>query len=191
MTDKARHHSIICTLPELSVKVTPLLDAVWPIDSFPIPLLRDPSFIARAYYGNMNFFGGPSTTSVKASAKLKQLEEENEDAMFVIVSDVWLDSVEVMEKLNLMFSGLSMRNRRLWLHRSTTLHSARRHWRFASLCFFLKGYSAMPPTCFIFCGNFSSAPYGNTQIKSMKGGTFRVLITWFILTIFRSLRKST
>lgn len=58
----------------------------------------------------MNFFGGPSTTSVKASAKLKQLEEENEDAMFVIVSDVWLDNIEVMEKLNLMFSGL------LWLH---------------------------------------------------------------------------
>lgn len=62
--------------------------------------------IIRAYYGNLNFFGGPSTTSVKASAKLKQLEEENEDAMFVIVSDVWLDNVEVMEKLNMMFSGL-------------------------------------------------------------------------------------
>lgn len=72
----------------------------------PAPSPYDPCFIGRAYYGNMNFFGGPSTTSVKASAKLKQLEEENEDAMFVIVSDVWLDSVEVMEKLNLMFSGL-------------------------------------------------------------------------------------
>lgn len=68
----------------------------------------DPCFMSRAYYGNMNFFGGPSTTSVKASAKLKQLEEENEDAMFVIVSDVWLDSVEVMEKLNVMFSGLAL-----------------------------------------------------------------------------------
>lgn len=43
---------------------------------------------------------------MKASAKLKQLEEENEDAMFVIVSDVWLDNIEVMEKLNLMFSGV-------------------------------------------------------------------------------------
>ena len=42
---------------------------------------------------------------MKASAKLKQLEEENEDAMFVVVSDVWLDSVEVMDKLTLMFSG--------------------------------------------------------------------------------------
>lgn len=61
--------------------------------------------ITRAYYGSLNFFGGPSSTSVKASAKLKQLEEENEDAMFVIISDVWLDNVEVLEKLNLMFSG--------------------------------------------------------------------------------------
>lgn len=42
---------------------------------------------------------------MKASAKLKQLEKENEDAMFVIISDVWLDDVEVLEKLNLMFSG--------------------------------------------------------------------------------------
>lgn len=63
-------------------------------------------FITRAYYGDINFFGGPSATSVKASAKLRQLEEENEDAMFVIVSDVWLDNIEVVEKLGLMFSGL-------------------------------------------------------------------------------------
>lgn len=55
----------------------------------------------------MNFFGGPSTTAVKASAKLKQLEEENEDAMFVVVSDLWLDSVEVLEKIQTMFSGLT------------------------------------------------------------------------------------
>ncbi len=62
--------------------------------------------MSRAYYGNVNFFfGGPSSTAVKASAKLKQLEEENEDAMFVFVSDVWLDSVEVLEKIQTMFSG--------------------------------------------------------------------------------------
>uniref|UniRef100_A0A2K6GSJ1 DNA polymerase II subunit 2 n=1 Tax=Propithecus coquereli TaxID=379532 RepID=A0A2K6GSJ1_PROCO len=58
-----------------------------------------------AYYGNTNFFGGPSNTSVKISAKLKQLEEENKDAMFVFISDVWLDQVEVLEKLHTMFSG--------------------------------------------------------------------------------------
>uniref|UniRef100_A0A673CAM6 DNA polymerase epsilon subunit n=1 Tax=Sphaeramia orbicularis TaxID=375764 RepID=A0A673CAM6_9TELE len=107
-------------------------DSVFHVNGFGFPP-TEPSSGTRAYYGNANFFGGPSTTSVKASAKLKQLEVENEDAMFVIVSDVWLDSVEVMEKLNIMFSG----------------------------------YAAVPPTCFIFCGNFSSAPYGKTQIKSL------------------------
>ncbi|KAF7656627.1 hypothetical protein LDENG_00038700 [Lucifuga dentata] len=108
-------------------------DSVFHVNGFGFPP-TEPSSATRAYYGNVNFFGGPSTTSVKTSAKLKQLEEENEDAMFVIVSDVWLDSVEVMEKLHVMFSG----------------------------------YAAMPPTCFVFCGNFSSAPYGKTQNKSLK-----------------------
>lgn len=84
-----------------------------------------PCFIARAYYGNINFFGGPSTTSVKASAKLKQLEEENEDAMFVVVSDVWLDDVEVMEKLNLMFSGPVLHHSlRLYRSRICTLEGS-------------------------------------------------------------------
>ncbi|NWH40692.1 DPOE2 polymerase, partial [Chloropsis hardwickii] len=31
------------------------------------------------------------------------------------------------------------------------------------------GYSSAPPTCFFFCGNFSSAPYGRNQIQSLKG----------------------
>ncbi|KAI1237435.1 DNA polymerase epsilon subunit 2, partial [Lamprotornis superbus] len=77
----------------------------------------------------------PALSWQKASAKLKQLEEENEDAMFVFVSDVWLDQAEVLEKLHMMFSG----------------------------------YSSAPPTCFFFCGNFSSAPYGKNQIQSLKG----------------------
>ncbi|NXP56643.1 DPOE2 polymerase, partial [Heliornis fulica] len=91
--------------------------------------------ISLAFYGSVNFFGGPSSTAVKASAKLKQLEDENEDAMFVFLSDVWLDQAEVLEKLQTMFSG----------------------------------YSSAPPTCFFFCGNFSSAPYGKNQIQSLKG----------------------
>uniref|UniRef100_A0A8B9L987 DNA polymerase II subunit 2 n=1 Tax=Astyanax mexicanus TaxID=7994 RepID=A0A8B9L987_ASTMX len=105
-------------------------DSVFHVNAFGFPPI-EPSTTTRAYYGNVNFFGGPSTTSVKASAKLKQLEEENEDAMFVVASDVWLDSVEVMEKIQTMFSG----------------------------------YSAAPPTCFVFCGNFSSAPYGKNQVN--------------------------
>ncbi|NXR25930.1 DPOE2 polymerase, partial [Cinclus mexicanus] len=109
-------------------------DEVFHVNAFGFPP-TEPSATTRAFYGNINFFGGPSSSSVKASAKLKQLEEENEDAMFVFVSDVWLDQAEVLEKLHMMFSG----------------------------------YSSAPPTCFFFCGNFSSAPYGKNQIQSLKG----------------------
>ncbi|NXY56640.1 DPOE2 polymerase, partial [Callaeas wilsoni] len=109
-------------------------DGVFHVNAFGFPP-TEPSATTRAFYGNINFFGGPSSSSVKASAKLKELEEENEDAMFVFVSDVWLDQAEVLEKLHMMFSG----------------------------------YSSAPPTCFFFCGNFSSAPYGKNQIPSLKG----------------------
>ncbi|XP_030338902.1 DNA polymerase epsilon subunit 2 isoform X2 [Strigops habroptila] len=109
-------------------------DEIFHVNAFGFPP-TEPSANTRAFYGNINFFGGPSSTSVKASAKLKQLEDENENAMFVFLSDVWLDQAEVLEKLHTMFSG----------------------------------YSAAPPTCFFFCGNFSSAPYGKNQIRSLKG----------------------
>uniref|UniRef100_A0A8C3JUE1 DNA polymerase epsilon subunit n=1 Tax=Calidris pygmaea TaxID=425635 RepID=A0A8C3JUE1_9CHAR len=109
-------------------------DEVFHVNAFGFPP-TEPSATTRAFYGNINFFGGPSSASVKASAKLKQLEDENEDAMFVFVSDVWLDQAEVLEKLHMMFSG----------------------------------YSPAPPTCFFFCGNFSSAPYGKNQIQALKG----------------------
>ncbi|OWK09819.1 POLE2 [Cervus elaphus hippelaphus] len=108
-------------------------DQVFHVNAFGFPP-TEPSSTTRAYYGNINFFGGPSNTSVKTSAKLKQLEDENKDAMFVFISDVWLDQVEVLEKLHIMFSG----------------------------------YSPAPPTCFILCGNFSSAPYGKNQVQALK-----------------------
>lgn len=49
----------------------------------------------RAYFGNLNFFGGPSIVNAATSNRLKQIEAENEDAMFVFLSDVWLDQVKV------------------------------------------------------------------------------------------------
>ncbi|XP_053366159.1 DNA polymerase epsilon subunit 2 isoform X1 [Clarias gariepinus] len=130
---KAQFHSGLYTESGFVLAEGWYEDSIFHVSAFGFPPI-EPSSTTRSYYGNVNFFGGPSTTSVKASAKLKQLEEENEDAMFVIISDLWLDSVEVLDKLQTMFSG----------------------------------YSAMPPTCFIFCGNFSSAPYGTNQIKSLK-----------------------
>jgi len=52
--------------------------------------------VVSSCFGNINFFGGPSATSVKASAKLQQLESANDDAMFVFLSDVWLDDIKVL-----------------------------------------------------------------------------------------------
>jgi DNA polymerase epsilon subunit 2 len=65
-----------------------------------------------------------------------RIEAENDSAMFVFLSDVWLDKPEV-----------TLRLKRLFL-----------------------GYSAMPPTAFVFMGNFmaSTADSGPIKIKKMK-----------------------
>jgi len=59
----------------------------------------------RAYFGNINFFGGPGETSMKNNKALAEMEANNPDAMFVFVSDVWLDQVSVMDRLRRLFSG--------------------------------------------------------------------------------------
>lgn len=94
----------------------------------------EPSKITRKQFGNMNFFGGPSPTCAKASTKLKNMEKDNTDAMFVFLSDVYLDQPRVMDKLRTMFAG----------------------------------YSSMPPSLFVLCGNFNSQPYGPNQYKVLK-----------------------
>ena len=89
----------------------------------------------RAFFGNTNFFGGPSPYSAKTNQKLLQMEQNDPDAMFVFLSDVWLDNMKVMDKLRTLFTG----------------------------------YSEMPPTCFVFCGNFLSQSYGAKQAKTLQG----------------------
>ena len=56
-------------------------------------------------FGDINFFGGSSKTCAKSSAKMKHLEDQSENSMFVFCSDVWLDRPETFEKLKLMFFG--------------------------------------------------------------------------------------
>ena len=46
-------------------------------------------------------------TSLKSSAKLKAFEEDNQDAMMVFLSDVWLDHPRVTDKLRVLFAGYS------------------------------------------------------------------------------------
>jgi len=79
-------------------------DSVFHIDGFGLPP-PECAAITRNYFGNINFFGGPSAVQVKSSEKLAKIEKQNEDAMFVILSDVWLDNPRVMEKLNQLFLG--------------------------------------------------------------------------------------
>ncbi|XP_033106348.1 DNA polymerase epsilon subunit 2-like [Anneissia japonica] len=105
-------------------------DEVFHINAFGFPP-AEPSDITRSFFGNTNFFGGPSATSVKVSKRLKTIEQDNDNAMFVFISEVWLDQLKVRQKLQTLFSGLS----------------------------------DMPPTCFVFCGNFTSTPYGSNHVK--------------------------
>ncbi|XP_069117868.1 DNA polymerase epsilon subunit 2-like [Argopecten irradians] len=81
-------------------------DSVFHINAFGFPP-PEPAKTTRNYFGNVNFFGGLSNTSVKGSVRLKHIEQENPDAMFVFLSDVWLDQVKVLEMLRVLFTGYS------------------------------------------------------------------------------------
>jgi DNA polymerase epsilon subunit 2 len=63
----------------------------------------------RAYFGNVNFFGGPTETSAAMNERLAEVELDanRADDMFVILSDVWLDKVEVVDRLRRLFAGYS------------------------------------------------------------------------------------
>lgn len=67
----------------------------------------EPAQTTRAYFGNINFFGGPSDTSLVVNEKLMAAEQQNNEDMFVFLSDVWLDQVEVLDRLKRLFAGYS------------------------------------------------------------------------------------
>ena len=79
-------------------------DEVFHVTAFGFPPLENAK-TTRAYYGNLNFFGGSSNLCAKASLKLKEVEQKNEDAMCVFLSDVWLDKEKVTKKLEALFFG--------------------------------------------------------------------------------------
>ncbi|XP_065176376.1 DNA polymerase epsilon subunit 2-like [Sycon ciliatum] len=71
---------------------------------FPPP---EPATFSRSHLGNLNFFGGPSTTTCKASTQLAALEKENEEMSIVLLSEVWLDQSMVLDKLRVLFTGFA------------------------------------------------------------------------------------
>ena len=59
----------------------------------------------RAIFGDVNFFGGPLQTCARSHEKLVKYENENDANMFVFISDVWLDDLNVIKKLRVLFEG--------------------------------------------------------------------------------------
>jgi len=59
---------------------------------------------SRAMLGNVNYFGGPGTGCAKYCERM-QAAEGRREAMFVLMSDVWLDKVRVVAKLEALFAG--------------------------------------------------------------------------------------
>ena len=46
----------------------------------------EPATITRNYFGNTNFFGGPSPNAVSSVVRLREMEVEKGNAMFVLLS---------------------------------------------------------------------------------------------------------
>lgn len=61
------------------------------------------SFVThRALLGNVNYFGGQGNVCAKNVLKLQQAEQENQESMFVVMSDVWLDKIKVRVNVYLL-----------------------------------------------------------------------------------------
>ena len=48
-------------------------------------------FFFSKLFGSFNFFGGSSQVSLRVSPKLRRLEAQHSESMFVIMADLWLD----------------------------------------------------------------------------------------------------
>ncbi|XP_044264960.1 DNA polymerase epsilon subunit 2 [Tribolium madens] len=62
---------------------------------------------SRPFFNTINYFGGPSSTPLKDSVKLREHLEKNRGASFMFLSNVWLDHPAIFEKLELLFKGFN------------------------------------------------------------------------------------
>lgn len=79
-------------------------DKLFHIDAIGFPPLET-ALESRTYFGNVNFFGGPSSTCAKCSVKLSAMMSEQSEAMFVFLADLHLDDPKIMSKLSTLFTG--------------------------------------------------------------------------------------
>ncbi|RNA33724.1 DNA polymerase epsilon subunit 2 isoform X1, partial [Brachionus plicatilis] len=104
LTD-AKYHSGIYTEGCFVLAEGNLVDGIFEVKALGFPPAEFES-TSRAYFGNINYFGGPNEISCKSSIALSQAQL-SVDSMIVFLSDVWLDSAKVFEKLQTLFVGYS------------------------------------------------------------------------------------
>ncbi|KAK4428163.1 DNA polymerase epsilon subunit B [Sesamum alatum] len=80
-----------------------LLDGIFQVKTCGFPPLEDREKSATMFAG-IDFFGGGSLTK-EETIRLAELERGAVNDMFIILSDVWLDDEETMEKLETILSG--------------------------------------------------------------------------------------
>ncbi|KAH6770525.1 DNA polymerase epsilon subunit B2 [Perilla frutescens var. hirtella] len=85
-----------------------LLDGIFQVKTCGFPPLEDREK-SLAMFGGIDFFGGGSLTK-EETVRLAELERGAVNDMFVILSDVWLDNEETMEKLETILSGYENEN---------------------------------------------------------------------------------
>jgi DNA polymerase epsilon subunit 2 len=86
-------------------------DEVFIVDvlGFPPPETRAQTLVAGG--GRVDFLGLPMPTDAERE-QMKSMEQDNEDAMFVVLSDVHLDNPSVMEKLHDLFTGFDVHSKK-------------------------------------------------------------------------------
>ena len=116
---------------------------------------------------------GSTEINPRKCDRLKKLEAEQSDSMFVFLSDVWLDHPDVMAKLAKLFAGKQLKPR-VFTHDTTCVSGPT--WLFLTLhprdltrVFSCVGYHAVPPTAFVLMGNFlSTVDPGAQHAKTLK-----------------------
>nr|KAJ3422015.1 DNA polymerase epsilon subunit 2 [Polyrhizophydium stewartii] len=85
------------------------------VDAFDVPQFRfhadRSAFLRTAFGNNVDFFGGARFTD--ETAVLQRVESGAEDVSIVILSDVWLDQTRVLDKLRVLFDGMTQTTARL------------------------------------------------------------------------------
>ena len=101
---KAKFHSGLYTEGAFMLAEGTFNDGTLKVSGLGFPPIEAASS-SRAYFGMLNYWGGPSQTLLKYSKRLLEYERLNLGGTIIFLSDCWLDNNGVMEKLKKLFIG--------------------------------------------------------------------------------------